>query len=417
MRILLFNPPFYRFIGLEQDYVPLSLLAVGSQMANNGHEVYLKNLEVGKDLAYRGYAGRSDDYDKYINSIDNDDHPIWKEAIQVIEDVNPDQIGISVLNVKHRSALHIIKIARDKNIPVMVGGSHPTISLKDYPKGVKVMRGEYESRGKRIHNLDDTPLPNYDILMDKYSSEGYAHLLTSRGCPYSCRFCASNSLWHRKLTYKSVGRILKEMEIIYNRFRPNHFTFWDEVFTVNRKRLAEFCSRYDLPAKWRCDTRADVISDEMVAMMKKAGCDQMSIGVECASDATLKYIGKHERRADFVNAAEILNRHNIQWKAYCMIGFPNETEEDIRETLRFTKSLKPFRITLSFFTPYIGTDMFAECKRLGLITDNYDTALYSHQSPYNHFCPKIPKERFIQLRQEISEGADDYNKKALKVWC
>jgi radical SAM superfamily enzyme YgiQ (UPF0313 family) len=408
---LLLNPPFYRFLGLEQDYVPLSLLAVGSQMAAEGDEVLVKNMEVGEGH-YVGYSERSDNYDYYTKSLQDNDHPIWQEYRDILDELRPESIGITVLNVKYKSALKLIELSGD--IPIMVGGVHPTIEPECY--NVSVFRGEYESRGGRLKDLDKTPMPNYDILMDRYSPNGYGHLLSSRGCPFRCRFCASKTMWDRRVTFKSVNRILREMELIINRFGTDYFTFWDETFTLNKKRLAEFCCAYDLPAQWRCDTRADSLSDETVSMMKASGCGQMSIGIECADDEILRKVGKNETKADFQRAADILNKHQMQWKAYMIIGFPYDTEESIIDSINFVKSLRPFRITLSFFTPYKGTELYDEVRAMGLINDTYDMSLFSHQSPHNYFCPQIPRERYDQIRRDISADVDNYNKKALEIW-
>jgi len=416
MRILLINPPFYRFIGLEQDYVPLSLLAVGSQMSADGNEVYLMNMEVGDRGHYAGYSERSDHYDIYIKSLNDKHHPIWGELEQTIAQVEPDKIGINVLNVKYKSALYIIEIAQSYNIPVIVGGNHPSTEPSTYPEGVEIFCGEYESRGARLRNLDETPFPNYDILLDKYSPNGYAHILSTRGCPFSCRFCASAIMWHRRVTYKSIDRIIAEMKYVNSRFMSDYFTFWDETFTVNKKRLAEFCAKYDVPAQWRCDTRADTISDEMVKMMKASGCGQMSLGLESGDNETLAYVNKGETTDDFLRAADILNSNGIQWKAYMIIGFPKDTEESILHSIEFVKSLKPFRITLSFFTPYRGTELFDEVRSMGLINDTYDMSLFSHQSPHNYFCNLISKERYAELRVIVSNDIDNYNREALKTW-
>jgi anaerobic magnesium-protoporphyrin IX monomethyl ester cyclase len=411
--ILLINPPFYRFLGLEQDYVPLSLLAVGSKMAES-EKVFIKNMEVGGDH-YAGYSERADHYNIFIEALNNPLHPVWQELRNTIEDLKPDKIGINVLNVKYKSALKIIDIAKEYGIPVIVGGNHPTTEPGSYPKDIEVFCGEYESNG-RLKDLDETPFPNFDILLDRYSANGYAHILSSRGCPFSCAFCASKIMWGRKVTYKSIDRIISEMWNIHFRFHSDYFTFWDETFTVNKKRITEFCSKYHLPAKWRCDTRADAITDDMVKMMKSSGCGQMSLGLESGDNSILEYISKGETTDDFLRAAEILNNNQIQWKAYMIIGFPKDTEETIIKSIEFVKSLKPFRITLSFFTPYKGTDLYEETKALGLITDNYDMSLFSHQSPHNYFCPLISKERYFELRDQITKNIDEYNKEALKSW-
>lgn len=409
---LLINPPFYRFLGLEQDYVPLSLLAVGSEIAASGNKVLIKNLEVGGDH-YVGYSGRVENYDSFLSAVDSENE-IWDELRAVIEKYKPDLIGITVLNVKYRSALRVIRIAEEYGIPVIVGGAHPTIEPDRYE--VEVFRGEFESYGGRLADLDQTPMPNYDLLLDHYSPNGYAHILSSRGCPYSCRFCASSTMWHRRVTFKSPARIVSEMRMVYERFGSDYFTFWDETFTTNKTRLKEFCSLYDLPSAWRCDTRADSLTDETVQMMKDAGCLQMSLGIESGDDNILRSIGKGETTKDFIRAAEILNRNSINWKAYMIIGFPQDTEETILRSIEFVKSLRPFRITVSFFTPYRGTELYDEVMALGLMDENYDMSLFSHQSPFNYFCPKISKERYFKIRDEVIRDIDEYNKEALKSW-
>ena len=414
MRILLINPPFYRFVGLEQDYIPLSLMAVGSAMADKGNLVFLKNLEIGSDLHYEGYSGRSENYDKYLHALYNH-NPIWDELDKAIEETNPSLIGINVLSVKYRSAIKMIKSTWGRNIRIVVGGHH-VMNDPWWPPGVEVFKGEYESYGKRMTFLDELPFPNYDILMDEYSPDGYSHITTSRGCPYSCRFCASCLMWNRKVTYKSADRIIGEMRYIYNRYKTNCFTIWDEVFTLNKYRLFEFCDKYNLPAHWRCDTRADLITEEKIIRMKNSGMLQISIGVESGDNDILDKINKKETTEDYIKAADILNKHNIQWKAYCIIGFPYDTEETIFKTIEFIKSLNPSRITISFFTPYQGTEMYEESKGTKLIGEGYETAAYSHQSPYNYFCPNIPKKRYFEIRNAITKDIDNYNSSTLKVW-
>lgn len=419
MNILLINPPFYRFMGLEQDYVPLSLLAVGSQLIKEGHTVHLKNFEVGPSMHYQGYLNRVNAFSKYSAAVDsNSEDAVWQEVKDTIEAVRPDKIGINVLSVKCKSALKIIKIADSYKIPCFVGGAHVNIEPEGFPDHVERCFYEFESRNTsgRIKDLDELPMSNFDMLMDSYSPNGYAHIVSSRGCPFKCRFCASNTIWQNKVTFKSANRILNEMRVIRNRFNSTEFTFWDETFTLKKRRLLDFCNGYDIDATWNCDTRADVLSDEVIQAMKSAGCKHMSIGIESGRPHILEYIRKGEKIKDFLKAAELLNKNKIQWKAYCIIGFPEEDEGDMFYSIDFIKSLKPFRITLSFFTPYKQTDLYDECMQKGIIDASFDPTKYSHQSPNNYFCPKVSRERYQEIKQIISEDIDNYNKQAILTW-
>lgn len=414
MKILLINPPFYRFQGLEQDYVHLSLLAVGSKLEEEGHTVFIKNMEIDPLLSYKGYADRQSTHDEYMQEIEKE-NSVWDELRSTIQNIKPDKIGITVMNVKYRSALRVITIAKEYDIPCFVGGIHPTMNPDKYPDNVEIFQGEFEGVS-RIKDLDSLPMPAYHQLLDKYSPDAYAHIITARGCPYQCKFCATAIMWDRKVTFKSVKRVIEEMTFIEKTYKSKTFTIWDETFTVKKSRLLDFCNKYSLSANWRCDTRAEALTDETVKAMVNSGCIQMSVGIESGVDHVLKSIKKGETTKNFIKSAEILNKYNVQWKAYGIIGFPYEDEEDIIKTVEFIISLKPFRITLSFFTPYPGTELYDECIDLNLIKSDYDPTLYAHQSPYNYFSPKIEKKRYAQLKKEVSLIVDKYNEKALKTW-
>jgi radical SAM superfamily enzyme YgiQ (UPF0313 family) len=223
-------------------------------------------------------------------------------------------------------------------------------------------------------------------------------------------------MWQRKVSVKSPQRLLTEMTEVVQKFGSDVFTFWDETFTLGKSRLLEFCRIYDLPAKWNCDTRANSLDEEMLVAMKQAKCQHISVGVESGRQHVLDYIKKGEKLADFVRAAELLHSLGIQWKAYVIAGFPIETEADMFETIRFVKSLQPFRITFSAFTPYPGTELFEECVAKNLITREYDPSRFAHQSPHNYFAPKVPKERHLEVMRMLMQDVDDYNKSAIESW-
>jgi pyruvate-formate lyase-activating enzyme len=408
MRILLLNPPFFRFQGLEQNYPPLGLLSVGNKLQNLGYEVYIKNLEMGDNLSYKGYSERTNNYDLYLDALYEDDNIVWKELKQVIEEIKPNKIGISILNVKFKSAVKMIHIIHEMGIPIFVGGLHPTMFPEKYPEDVFVTKGEF------LSNIEGKL--DYSILMDQYSSEGYGHLITSMGCPFKCRFCASSVIWDKGVKFIEIEKIINTMTYLYDNFKPSHFTLWDETFLLDKHRIELFCKSYTLPVKWRCDTRADSITDDLIKKIKDVGCEQISIGIESGNNDILKYIGKNETIEDYRKAADILNNNDIQWKAYIIIGFPEETEENIFETIEFVKSLKPFRITLSIFTPYPGTKLFKECLERGLIKEDDDLSIYSHQSKFNYFTPLIDQLEFFRIRNIITKDIDLYNEKAIKIW-
>ena len=417
MHILLINPPFSRFYELEQEYVPLSLLAVGSWLKymDGSVKVTIKNFEIDRRrCAYKGYSERIFRYERYVDNVKSE---IWDEVEEYIKKEKPDQIGITVKNAMYASAIKIIKIALRYDIPVIVGGLHPTYFPSHYDKfdNVKVHRGYFEDLPSGKYCLDSLPLPDYDMLVDTYKyRDSYGHIITSRGCPFKCKFCSTRLIGGRSVCYKSADYIIKEMSYIKSLFNNNVFTIWDDVFTLNKKRLFDFCTKYTIDAEWICESRANVLNEEMVKVMADSGCIEINVGVESAKNKILSYIGKGEKIEDYVQVAEIFKKYNMKWKAYVIIGFPEETIDDILETVSFVmEDLCPSKITLSIFTPYPGTELYEDCRKKGLIEDlskdKEMLSLYSHQSGFNYFTPEISREDWKIWRGIISKKIDLYN--------
>ena len=202
------------------------------------------------------------------------------------------------------------------------------------------------------------------------------------------------------------------MKEVRDKYGTTDFTFWDETFTVDRKRILEFCEKVKpLKVDWRCDTRIDVIDKELLLIMKDAGLKSMSIGIESGNQETLDFVKKGLKLEQIYKGTKMLNECDIFWKAYLMIGFPNETEQHILDTINIIDVLKPKRVTLSIFTPYPGTELFDYCVKHNIIKENMDWEKFSHQSKYNYFTPKIPLKRYYELVKIVSKKMDDYNNK------
>ena len=112
-----------------------------------------------------------------------------------------------------------------------------------------------------------------------------------------------------------------------------------------------------------------------------------------------------------------LQKHGIEAHAFIMIGVPSETEETFKQTMDFIPKLRPDSVIFSIFTPYPGSDLYYECKDEGIISGDFDLALYNHQSPLNCFTKHIPKERFYELRKKAFKFVDKYNKIPTQTSC
>ena len=153
-----------------------------------------------------------------------------------------------------------------------------------------------------IENLNEIPLPARDLLdMEKYMGTWKENIgfrvtsvISSRGCPFSCKFC-DKTTFGGKIRFMSPSRMIEEMKILYDRYGAEMVYFEEDLFTVNRKRVLEFCSlvEKELPGKmWAAQSRVDTIDQEMLRRMKRAGCDNLIFGVESGSQKILDILGK-----------------------------------------------------------------------------------------------------------------------------
>jgi radical SAM superfamily enzyme YgiQ (UPF0313 family) len=170
-----------------------------------------------------------------------------------------------------------------------------------------------------------------------------------------------------------------------------------------------------LNISWGCTTRVDLLDEEILALMKKAGCDYISIGVESGSERMLKIVEKNITVQQVKDAVRMLKKSRIPFEAFFMIGFPDETEQDLEKTFQLMKEMDGGTVCLSIFTPYPGSAQFDTAQRYGLIPEKINWSDYSHQSSENYFVRDISKEEFKEYVDKFSRWVDTKNAKDLKV--
>jgi len=453
MRILLIEPPFERLMGFYRDYYPIGLAYLAAVLEKAGHSVKVYDAEHSPKAVYLSYRTRASRYDSFLQAIKTPAHPIWQEAREVIREFQPELVGISMMTPKYSPALKMAEFAKEwqRSLPVVMGGPHPTIrpdEVLENPNVDFVIRGEgeealrdlacaieraednyaqidnlsFKRRETIIHNplrplidcLDDIPSPARHLLHNAhtYTSEDMGLMMTSRGCPFKCTYCSTRSTWGRKVRFRTVENVIKEMKKVIDLYKTRQITFEDDSFTLDRKRVLELSDRLieeRLNANWSAITRIDLLDEELLLRMKKAGCNYIRVGVESGSDKVLKAIKKGITSEQIRTGARLLNRHRVYWSAYFMIGLPMEDEEDIMASLRLMKEINPSYCTLSIYTPYPGTELFEDLVKDGLATYALDWSKLSHHSPYNYFTKNIPKQRFEQILERVSREFDKHN--------
>jgi radical SAM superfamily enzyme YgiQ (UPF0313 family) len=241
-----------------------------------------------------------------------------------------------------------------------------------------------------IKDLDRVPFPAWDMLpFDRYAGmnkEKLFYIFTSRGCPFRCVFC-QKELTGRGFRTRSVENILDELQEIHDKYEPGNVLFIDELFTCQKKRIYDICEgiqKRGLKLNMSCETRVDMIDYDMARTMKKAGFNRMYFGVESVSQRSLDTLVKDYKAEKVVECLKMIRRAGIWSKVFLIIGTPEETLEDIKETEAGIRAGMADRVRTSLFNPLTATASFEKYK------DRIDPDLVrteyvdSDRSPYIH---------------------------------
>jgi len=445
MRILLIDPPFYRFIRYYNRFFPLGLAYLAAVLRDNGHEVLIYDADANKEKAHdMDFSALEEKYPEYIENVSKLSHPIWGELRDVLNEFKPDLVGISVFTTKVASAFMAAQIAKSSNpdTPVVVGGPHPSVKseelLKIAPFVDFAVRGEAENSvvqlvqaverkggygdieglsfradGRIRHNpaagfirdLDRLPYPARDLLLNKsaYTSEDMGLMMSGRGCPFECTFCSSAGVWGRGVRFRSVENVIGEMRQVCSSHGTVQFSFKDDIFTINPKRVLEFCrllKNEKLHVKWDCNARVNLIDERLLAEMKSAGCNGIKVGIESGSDRILKDVmRKNITVAQVKHAAQLIRKAGIHWTGYFMMGLPTETEQEMLATLELMRQIKPDFASLSVYEPLPGTQLY----EAGLTTG--DTV---ESRALDDYCAISPKYYYFRdIGNRIDTMTDD----------
>ena len=417
-KVLLINPPFYRLMNSHFNGLSLGLSYIAAVLSKNGHEVRIYNADYKSSKNYADQRGIFESYDNYKKILSNLNHPLWLEVKKNIKRYSPDIVGISMLTGTYKSAENVARIAKELNddVVVAVGGTHPTVLPEETIKNKYfdyVVRGEGEymfldfvnsvriedilgltyvnKKGEIVNNpdrefiedLDLLPFPRRDLYINDTRHMDYGYIMTGRGCPFECAFCASKKVWKRYVRFRSPENVVEEVKHVYDKYGTRLFYFVDDTFTLNKKRTKEICEllvESDLDISWICDTRVDTIDEELLRLMKESGCVRVKIGVESGSERIIKMMKKRITKKQVREAISLIKKIGIDLTIYLMVGFPTETEEEMRETLDFARELDPTYYSLSILAPYPGTEIYDDVIRSGIKLPKEHWEYFFHQS-------------------------------------
>jgi len=295
-----------------------------------------------------------------------------------------DLVGIYTNTICYRDSLRMfyrLEEMRQTGVwqgKIVVGGPHASVSPETIPffvDHIVIGEGEYAIRdivaGKvaerivqypAIENLDELPMPAWDYFAElpydwggDWLPEGPVFTMnTSRGCPFDCTFCSVGSIWGRRYTYFSAERIVADIEYVVKQHGVKGIYFREDNFTLNKKRLYEFCNLmiergFNIP--WVCETRASSLDRETVELMTRAGAKGAYIGVESGSQRLLDFMHKGIKVDDVRSAFELCKEFGIKAAASIIVGVPTETHQDLLMTADLLKEIQP---TVIWFNVFVG---------------------------------------------------------------
>jgi len=424
MKVALLYPPpwkiaapgqqrFPRGEGPPEDYVdgdldadffqiPYGLLTLAAEATSRGHKVRVLNLS-------------ATPYD---------------QVAEVVARLDADVFGMSCWTANRRGVGYVAELIRSRHpaAHIVVGGPHATPfareMLEHHPAIDTVSRGESEvtfielldqlERGGSTQGIAGTAfrrngqielgpsrksLSSLDGLTPPQAYFATHIVMTSRGCPWACTFCGAETSWGRGFRAHSTAYVMTALEQALERLPVRMVQIKDDTFTTNRKRVLELCreiKKRDLRFLWSCDTRVDVLDEELLIAMRQAGCQRLSLGVESGSDRILSNIDKKITASEIREAALLAKSVGIQVRFYMMLGNRGETEQTFRETLAFLDDVRPHQYVFSCLSIYPGTRDFQDAVSAGWL----DPKLYFEGDFQELKVPYDADERTTKVMNE-----------------
>ncbi|MBN2384709.1 B12-binding domain-containing radical SAM protein [bacterium] len=253
----------------------------------------------------------------------------------------------------------------------------PGLAFRDGPKFT------FNGYGQDLLDLDSLPFPDYQGLKNfprlynlpifNYPTAPNTTMITSRGCPYQCLFC-DRSVFRRRYRYNSAKYIYEHMLFLKREYGIRHVNIYDDLFTYDRTRILNFTdmvAQKPLNMTFNCAVRFDLLDDELLIALKKAGCWMISLGIESGDPEVLK-LNKSNADLDGIKASVLkIKKYGLRVKGLFMLGLPGETEESIQRTRDYLLALPLDDMNLAKFTPFPGAPVYRILDKYGDLEENW----------------------------------------------
>jgi len=229
-------------------------------------------------------------------------------------------------------------------------------------------------------DIDRFGMPAWDLIRPDtypfsphggfYKNYPIAPIIITRGCPFSCTYCAGRITSGRKIRCRSVAKVIEEIKLLYNQYGIREIHIEDDNFTFNHDLVREFCRQLKenkLAVSWTCPNgvRLDTLTEDILLIMKDAGLYFISVGIESGSDRVLREMKKSLTTEKIREKINLIKKCGLEVSGFFIIGYPTETRQDIERTISFARSLALKRAGFFLFKPFPGSDIALELAEKG----------------------------------------------------
>lgn len=418
MRVLIFHPSTNYFI--KAPSVPLGALSIATYLKQRGHTVKIS------------------------------DRCIKKENIsRLLKAYKPDVVGLSIMSARGiKDAKYISQTVKKQNIPVIWGGHYPTfiyddalnsglvdavvlnegeftftelldemakktpINRMDHIDGLAFIRDKkiVVTRTRAFANPADLPVIDYTLAdVPKYFQTWFGckrmlYLYGSKGCPFACTFCYNKAYNHSTYRKRPNEDIFAEFDCLVNEYGMDGIYFTDDVFCPKKEDLREFCSmmqKKNYALTWGCQARVGQFDSEDFKLLYDAGCRWVFFGIETGSEEMQKKVKKNLDFAKMDETFSITKELGIITISSLIIGFPNETEDQLRDTVRLAKKINADLYPVNLYTPNIEQDLCRELIANGLFSPPHtldEHAKLNQTNDYYNSFSAVPKRDLMVIR-------------------
>lgn len=426
MRIALVNQNHAGSLEAKRAYIPLGLAYIAGSLREEGkHE--LKVIDAA--------------------ALDLSNEEVEKR----LKEFGADVVGVGAVTDTFEGALNVCRIAKRLGMKTILGGVHATVLPEesvafDEVDIVVIGEGEYTlselfdamekkqdfekvkgiifkkeirekikiiktAKRERIENLDELPFPARDLfpweLYSSYSSlvreVPCMHIMTSRGCPFHCTFCASQNLWKGSVS-RTPKNIVDEIEHLIKDYKVKEIYLFDDTFNLDLKRIAEFCDEIiqrKIKLSFRVVARVYPMTKEILQKMKQAGVWCIYYGIESGNQEVLNDIKKGIKLEQVKKTFKMTEEARIRTFGFFMIGLPKDTKETIQETINLALELNPDFVNFAILTIYPGTEVYELAIKEGST---------ERIKPKEIFTPKLYKHPLISQKELEDELSKIYKK-------